>query len=157
MTSDQVMNPKVSVVIPTYNRAAKVLKGIESVLTQTFSDLEVIVVDDGSADDTGNVIAKTFGDRIRYYYQANQGASCGSEQGNRAKRGASGSPFSTPTMNGNTTSWNGSSRPWSDLTHSAAGVTRTFDWSTTRKHAPSSNSRKRATGTRERWVSARRP
>ena len=48
------MNPKVSVIIPTYNRAARVQKAIESVLAQTFSDLEVIVVDDG------------------YYAQANQ-------------------------------------------------------------------------------------
>lgn len=87
MTSDEFMNPKVSVVIPTYNRAAKVQKGIESVLTQTFSDLEVIVVDDGSADDTGNVIAKTFGDRIRYYYQANQGASAARNKGIAEARG----------------------------------------------------------------------
>jgi glycosyltransferase involved in cell wall biosynthesis len=81
VTSDKVMNPKVSVVIPTYNRAAKVLKGIESVLTQTFSDLEVIVVDDGSADDSGNLIAKTFGNRVRYYFQANQGASAARNKG----------------------------------------------------------------------------
>jgi glycosyltransferase involved in cell wall biosynthesis len=81
------MNPKISVVIPTYNRAAKVQKGIESALTQTFSDLEVIVVDDGSADDTGNVIAKTFGDRIRYYYQANQGASAARNKGITEARG----------------------------------------------------------------------
>ncbi len=81
MTTDHAMNPKVSVVIPTYNRAAKVLKGIESVLDQTFSDLEVIVVDDGSADDTGHVLAKIFGDRIRYYYQVNQGASAARNKG----------------------------------------------------------------------------
>jgi glycosyltransferase involved in cell wall biosynthesis len=83
----RAMNPKVSVVIPTYNRAAKVRKGIESVLTQTFSDLEIIVVDDGSADDTANVIAKTFGDRIRYYYQTNQGASAARNRGIAEARG----------------------------------------------------------------------
>lgn len=81
------MNPKISVVIPTYNRAAKVQKAIESVLTQTFFDLEVIVVDDGSADDTGNVIAQAFGDRIRYYYQANQGASAARNKGIAEARG----------------------------------------------------------------------
>lgn len=85
--SDGFMNPKVSVVIPTYNRAAKVQKGIESVLTQTFSDLELIVVDDGSADDTGSVIAKAFGDRVRYYYQANQGASAARNKGIAEARG----------------------------------------------------------------------
>jgi hypothetical protein len=43
------------------------------------------------------------------------------------KRGASGSPFSTPTMNGNATSWNGSSRPWRDLALNAPGVIPTCD------------------------------
>ena len=81
------MNPKVSVVIPTYNRADKVPLGIESVLAQTFTDLEVIVVDDGSADDTGKVLAETFGDRIRYYYQANQGASVARNKGIAEARG----------------------------------------------------------------------
>ncbi|MGA8491158.1 MAG: glycosyltransferase [Terriglobales bacterium] len=81
------MNPKVSVVIPTYKRSAIVLKCIESVLTQTFSDLEVIVVDDGSEDDTGNVIAKAFGDRVRHYYQANQGAAAARNKGIAEARG----------------------------------------------------------------------
>lgn len=63
------MNPKVSVVIPTYNRAKKVQKAITSVLVQTFTDIEIVVVDDGSSDDTGQILKKTFGDRIRYFYQ----------------------------------------------------------------------------------------
>ena len=75
------MDPKVSVVIPTYNRAAKVRSAIESVLAQTFSDLEIIVVDDGSSDGTGRMLGETFGDRIRYYYQANQGASAARNKG----------------------------------------------------------------------------
>jgi len=87
MISDEAMNPKISVVIPTYNRAAKVSKGIESALAQTFSDLEVIVVDDGSSDDTGTVLANAFGDRIRYYYQANQGASAARNKGIAEARG----------------------------------------------------------------------
>jgi glycosyltransferase involved in cell wall biosynthesis len=81
------MNPKVSVVIPTYNRADKVRGTIESVLAQTFCDFEVIVVDDGSSDDTGKVLAETFGDRIRYYYQANQGASAARNKGIAEARG----------------------------------------------------------------------
>ena len=75
-------NPKVSVIIPTYNRAAKVRNAIESVLAQTFSDFEVIVVDDGSSDDTGKILGEVFGDRIRYYFQTNQGAKRSAEQGN---------------------------------------------------------------------------
>lgn len=81
------MNPKISVVIPTYNRAANVQKAIKSVLAQTFSDVEVIVVDDGSSDDTGDVIAKTFGDRVRYFYQSNQGASAARNKGIAEARG----------------------------------------------------------------------
>jgi glycosyltransferase involved in cell wall biosynthesis len=81
------MNPKVSVVVPTYKRAAIVLKAIESVLAQTFSDFEVIVVDDGSEDDTENVIAKAFGDQVRYYYQTNQGASAARNKGIAEARG----------------------------------------------------------------------
>ena len=81
------MNSKVSVVIPTYNRADKVGKTIESALAQTFSDLEVIVVDDGSSDDTGRVLGEAFGDGIRYFVQANQGASVARNKGIELARG----------------------------------------------------------------------
>jgi glycosyltransferase involved in cell wall biosynthesis len=81
------VNPKVSVVIPTYNRAGKVQKAIESALAQTFSDLEVIVVDDGSADDTGKILGETFGSQIRYFAQANQGASAARNKGIAEARG----------------------------------------------------------------------
>lgn len=81
------MKPKVSVIIPTYNRAAKVRNAIESVLSQTFSDLEVIVVDDGSSDDTGRILGEMFGNRIRYYAQANQGVSAARNKGIAEARG----------------------------------------------------------------------
>lgn len=81
------MNPKVSVVIPTYNRAAKVRNAIESVLAQTVSDREVIVVDDGSSDGTGRSLQEVFGDQIRYYAQANQGASVARNKGIAEARG----------------------------------------------------------------------
>jgi glycosyltransferase involved in cell wall biosynthesis len=81
------MNPKVSVVIPTYNRATNVPKAIESVLMQTVTDLEVIVVDDGSSDDTGKILQEAFGDRIRYCFQANQGASVARNRGIAESRG----------------------------------------------------------------------
>jgi glycosyltransferase involved in cell wall biosynthesis len=68
--------PAVSIVIPAYNHA-KFLKGtIESALAQTWHDYEIVVVDDGSKDDTPAVAAQ-FGDAIRYIRQANQGmAAC---------------------------------------------------------------------------------
>jgi glycosyltransferase involved in cell wall biosynthesis len=81
------MNPKVSVVIPTYNRATKVGDAITSALGQTFSDLEVIVVDDGSSDDTAQVLQETFGNRIRYFAQTNQGASAARNKGLAEARG----------------------------------------------------------------------
>ncbi len=80
-------NPKVSVVIPTYNRAGTVPRAIESVLAQTVADLEVIVVDDGSSDDTGKVLGEMFGDRIGYYPQTNQGASVARNKGVEQARG----------------------------------------------------------------------
>jgi glycosyltransferase involved in cell wall biosynthesis len=81
------MNPKVSAVIPTYNRANKVVKTIESALAQNFTGLEVIVIDDGSSDGTDRVLAEAFGDRIRYYYQKNQGASVARNRGIEEARG----------------------------------------------------------------------
>jgi glycosyltransferase involved in cell wall biosynthesis len=81
------MNPKVSVVIPTYNRATTVPRAIESVLAQTVTDLEVIVVDDGSSDDTGKALGQMFGDRIRYHAQVNQGASVARNRGVEQARG----------------------------------------------------------------------
>jgi glycosyltransferase involved in cell wall biosynthesis len=81
------VNPKVSVVIPTYERAGKVEAAIESVLAQTFSDLEVIVVDDGSTDGTGQILREKFGNRLCYYAQANQGVSVARNQGIEQARG----------------------------------------------------------------------
>lgn len=80
-------SPKVSVIIPTYNRADKVGKTIDSALAQTFTDLEVIVVDDGSSDQTGQILRKTHGDRIRYFAQTNHGVSVARNKGIAEARG----------------------------------------------------------------------
>ena len=81
------MKPKVSVVIPAYNRAEKVQRAIDSALTQSFSDMEVIVVDDGSTDNSRQVLAGAYGDSIRYFYQPNQGASVARNRGVAEARG----------------------------------------------------------------------
>lgn len=65
--------PKVSVVVPTYNSAKYLNEAIDSALTQTFKPIEVIVVDDGSTDDTKNII-KRYGSDIVYCYQQNAGS-----------------------------------------------------------------------------------
>lgn len=62
----------VSVIIPTYNYGRFVTQAVDSVLAQTYRPLEVIVVDDGSTDDTRQRLAP-YGDRIRYVYQQNAG------------------------------------------------------------------------------------
>jgi len=67
--------PKVTVIIPTYNRREYVQEAIDSVLTQTYTDFEVIVIDDGSVDGTGEALRTRYGDRIRYVWQENQGES----------------------------------------------------------------------------------
>ena len=73
--------PKVSVVIPTYNRQRLVQDTIDSVLRQTYGDLEVVVIDDGSTDDTRQVLQDRYGTRIRYVYQPNQGESVARNHG----------------------------------------------------------------------------
>lgn len=72
--------PKVSVIIPTYNRGYFVKNAIESVLIQSFKDREVIVVDDGSTDDTRSELTG-FEGQIRYLYQENSGVSSARNSG----------------------------------------------------------------------------
>jgi len=67
--------PYVSVVIPCYNTAKYLGEAIESVLAQTYSDFEIIVVDDGSTDDTPQVVRSFDDTRISYIYQENKGLS----------------------------------------------------------------------------------
>ena len=66
--------PRVSVIIPTYNCARFLGKTIDSALRQTYRDFEVILVDDGSTDETQALMAR-YGDSVHYVYQSNQGAS----------------------------------------------------------------------------------
>jgi glycosyltransferase involved in cell wall biosynthesis len=79
-------SPLVSVVIPAYNAAWCVRKAIDSVLTQDFHDFEIIVVDDGSTDDTASVLA-AYGDTIRVVSQRNGGLSSARNSGIRVARG----------------------------------------------------------------------
>ena len=65
-------SPRVSVILPVYNGAGTIERALKSVFDQTFTDFEVVVVDDGSTDDTPSVLAK-FKDRIRMIRQANRG------------------------------------------------------------------------------------
>jgi glycosyltransferase involved in cell wall biosynthesis len=74
IVSAAVMNADISVVIATYNRAALVTEAVDSALAQTVQPREVLVVDDGSTDETLAVLAR-YGQRIRVIAQQNAGAS----------------------------------------------------------------------------------
>ena len=66
------MRYRVSVIIPTYNRSRVLLRAINSVINQTCKPFEVIVVDDGSTDDTKKAL-DIYGDKIKYLYRENSG------------------------------------------------------------------------------------
>jgi glycosyltransferase involved in cell wall biosynthesis len=81
-------NPKVSVVIPTYNRAHLISRAIQSVLNQTYQDFEIIIVDDGSKDNTEEVVKNLNDNRIRYIrHNTNKGASAARNTGIKASKG----------------------------------------------------------------------
>ncbi len=73
--------PKVSVIIPCYNSERFIRQTLESVLSQTFNDLEIIVVDDGSTDSTADIVNSFKDNRIVYHYKANQGLSSARNKG----------------------------------------------------------------------------
>jgi glycosyltransferase involved in cell wall biosynthesis len=88
MDSNSRANPRVSVIIPTYNRAQLVRRAIQSVLNQTYQDFEIIVVDDGSTDNTTEVVNSIGDERVRCIrHQVNKGASASRNTGIRAARG----------------------------------------------------------------------
>jgi len=79
---------KISVVIPTYNRALLVGDAIESALNQQYRDIEILVVDDGSADQTRDVVAPYLsGGVVRYLWQENRGVSAARNKGIREAQG----------------------------------------------------------------------
>jgi len=79
--------PAVSVIIPTYNRAGCLREAVDSVLAQDFKGFELIVVDDGSTDETPQLL-RAYGDSLRIRRQENRGVSAARNAGIAASRGA---------------------------------------------------------------------
>lgn len=65
--------PEISVVMPAYNASAYIQRSIQNVFDQTFSDWELVVVDDGSTDSTAQIVRNFQNERVRYFHQTNQG------------------------------------------------------------------------------------
>lgn len=88
MSSEQ-KTPLVSAIIATYNMGQYLPGAIKSVLNQKIQDLELIIVDDGSTDNTGEVVKPFLSDpRVRYIYQPNSGQTKAKNAGLKASRGA---------------------------------------------------------------------
>lgn len=81
------MGPTVSVILPVYNCPLYVGQAIESVLNQTFADFELIVLDDGSTDETPTVLKRYFEPRIRHITQTNRGLAETLNRGIKLSRG----------------------------------------------------------------------
>src|SRR5262245_27498581 len=83
--------PAVTIILPTYNRARFLPQAFASIREQTFTDWELIVVDDGSTDNSGDLVAllsADLGPRVRYIRQDNRGPNAARVTGLRAAAGA---------------------------------------------------------------------
>jgi glycosyltransferase involved in cell wall biosynthesis len=78
--------PTVSVIIPTYNYGRFIDESLKSVFDQTFQDFEIIVIDDGSSDDTAQRL-ESYGSRIRYFRQQQKGPAAARNLGIRESKG----------------------------------------------------------------------
>jgi GT2 family glycosyltransferase len=74
-------SPLVSVIVPAYNASQTIRETIDSILAQTLTDFELIIVDDGSTDDTAFIISGFTDERIQYFYQPNNERSAARNQG----------------------------------------------------------------------------
>jgi len=83
-----VFYPKVSIIIPVYNGSKYLREAIDSALAQTYKNIEIIVINDGSNDGSKTeMIAKSYGDKIRYFYQDNGGVASALNFGIRMMKG----------------------------------------------------------------------
>ncbi|WP_250479411.1 MULTISPECIES: glycosyltransferase [unclassified Caballeronia] len=79
--------PQVSMIVPVYNHEAFAVETVNSVLAQTYPNLQIIIVDDGSTDDSYSIIAKSFGDAITLVRRVNGGPSAALNEGLKLAQG----------------------------------------------------------------------
>ena len=79
-------NPLVSIVIPVYNGSNYVREAIDSALEQTYDNIEILVVNDGSTDNTEKIV-KTYGEKLRYFYKENGGVATALNLGIKEAKG----------------------------------------------------------------------
>ncbi len=80
------MTSKVSIIIPTYNRAKFISRALDSVFNQTYRDFEIIVIDDGSIDNTKEIL-DLYKNKIKYFYQTNRGSAAARNRGIKESSG----------------------------------------------------------------------
>lgn len=73
--------PLISIIIPTYNYGTYILQAIDSVVSQSYKDFEIIVIDDGSTDNTEQLIESNYSNVVRYFYQDNKGPGAARNKG----------------------------------------------------------------------------
>lgn len=81
-------NPLISIIMPCYNAADHLVRGVESALGQSFQDIELIVVDDGSTDNSLEILTQVKDPRFRFFAQAHRGVSAARNLGIREANGA---------------------------------------------------------------------
>lgn len=81
------MNQLVSIIIPTFNYGKYISHAINSILNQTYKNYEILIVDDGSTDQTKNIVSSFNNSKIKYVYQQNQGANVARNRGWNESRG----------------------------------------------------------------------
>ena len=86
MDKKVAFHPLVSIVIPVYNGSNFVKEAIDSALAQTYNNVEILVVNDGSTDNTEEIV-KTYGDKLRYFYKENGGVATALNLGIKEARG----------------------------------------------------------------------
>ena len=78
----------VSVIIPTFNNKQYIEETIDSVLSQTYKNIEIIIIDDGSDDGTDKIVSQKYKNKVKYYFQKNSGLSSARNMGLKKAKGS---------------------------------------------------------------------